>query len=101
MTVSPAFDETPDGQAQHAAIAKRLDELFLEVLNIKVPSPETDLIGGGLLDSLALVELLFEIEQRFEVDLALEDLDIESFRTLERLASFIAAQTQSSESSAS
>jgi acyl carrier protein len=66
----------------------QLEEMFREVVNVAVP-PEADLIESGLIDSLALVELLFAIEQRFGVDLAAEELDIESFRTIDSLAAAI------------
>jgi acyl carrier protein len=59
------------------------------VLNVERPSPDTDLITGGLLDSLALVTLLFEIEQEFAVQLSLESLDIEALRDVRRIAVLI------------
>jgi acyl carrier protein len=71
------------------ALIVELQRVFVEALNMEVPSPDTDLIETGRLDSLALVELLFEVEQRFKVDIELGDLDIESFRSLRRLAEFI------------
>ena len=92
MSAEPAFDERQN-PADHALLIDRLAQLFREVLHVNVSTPQTDLIESGLLDSLALVELLFEIEQRFGVDLALEELDLESFRTLERLAAVIAGRT--------
>ena len=78
----------------------RIRELFVEALNIEVPSAETDLIESGLLDSLALVELLFEIERRFEVDLSLDELEIENFRTVDRISEFITRQKELDSSSA-
>ena len=92
MSTSPAFDREPEPSGGDQALVEQLRVLFREVLNIEVPSRETDLIEAGLLDSLALVELLFEIEHRFAVDLALEELDIDNFRTLDRLAGVIASQ---------
>jgi acyl carrier protein len=90
VSAVPAFDPRSDGVPDTSALVAQLDELFRDVLNVAVPSPEADLIDGGLIDSLALVELLFAIEQRFAVDLALDELDVENFRTLHRLASVIA-----------
>jgi acyl carrier protein len=86
MPAPGSSDGVPDG----AVLIAQLDEMFRDVLNLAVPSPDADLIDSGLIDSLALVELLFAIEQRFSVDLALEELEIESFRTLDRLATVIA-----------
>ena len=49
--------------------------LVREVLAIDVVD-DADLLEGGLLDSLSLVELLFELEREFEMELALEQLEI-------------------------
>src|SRR5258706_6886307 len=40
------------------AVIERLHALFLARFNIDVPTPDTDLLETGLLDSLQLVELL-------------------------------------------
>jgi acyl carrier protein len=74
-----------------ASINEQVRELFAEVLNIEVPSDETDLIDGGFLDSLALVELLVEIEARFGVAMPLDDLDIDDFRSVARICEVIQA----------
>lgn len=87
----PAFEHTPADDAA-SLLLPQLRTLFRDVLNVDVPAPGTDLIETGMLDSLALVELLFEIEQRFGIDLVLEELDIEDFRTLERLAAVLGSQ---------
>jgi acyl carrier protein len=71
-------------------VSDRVQRLFLETLNIQVPSEEADLIESGLIDSLALVELLFAIEQEFSVSLPLDDLEIENFRSVSRISEVIA-----------
>lgn len=63
--------------------------IFRDVLSIEVASPTTDLIAAGLLDSLALITLLVEIEQDLGVTIPLEVLDIESMRTLERMTAMV------------
>jgi methoxymalonate biosynthesis acyl carrier protein len=73
-------------------VTDRVQRLFVEALNIQVPSPDHDLIDGGLLDSLALVELLFAIEREFEVSIPLEDLDIDTFRSARSIAEFVEKQ---------
>jgi acyl carrier protein len=71
------------------AVTDRVQRLFVETLNVDVPSPDTDLIEGGLLDSLALVELLFALEREFAVTIALENLDIDVFRSIRTIAEFV------------
>ena len=67
----------------------RIDRIFREALNVEVPSSTTDIIDAGLLDSLALVTLLFEVEQEFDLRIPLDGLDIEGLRTVERIAALI------------
>jgi acyl carrier protein len=71
------------------AVTDRVQRIFVEALNIQVPSADADLIDGGLLDSLALVELLFAIEREFNVSIPLEELDIDTFRSVSSIASFV------------
>jgi acyl carrier protein len=71
------------------AVTDRVQRLFVETLNVEVPSPDTDLIEGGLLDSLALVELLFALEREFAVTIPLENLDIDSFRSIRSIAELL------------
>ena len=69
--------------------SERVQRIFRDVLIIEVPSPTTDIVAAGLLDSLALVTLLFEIEQEFAVSVPLENLDIDSLRTVERIEGLV------------
>jgi acyl carrier protein len=71
--------------------ASGIHRLFRDVLNIEVPAPDTDVIEAGLLDSLALVELLAAIEQEFQIELPLDGLEIETFRSVETIATFVAS----------
>jgi acyl carrier protein len=68
----------------------RIQRLFRDSTSVEVPSVDTDLIDGGLLDSLALVVLLYDIEQEFELELPLDELEIDDFRTLAGIADFVA-----------
>jgi acyl carrier protein len=67
----------------------RIHALFLETLDIRIDSNETDLIETGLLDSLVLVELLLQLEQEFDVDVVAADLEIDDFRSVETIAAFV------------
>jgi Acyl carrier protein len=74
-----------------ADLVDRIRQLILNQLNIDVPSAETDLIETGLLDSLALVELVFQIEQEFQLAIPLDELEVESFRTVRRIGELVAS----------
>ena len=73
---------------------KELIELFSEKLNIEVPSPDTDLIESGLLDSLRLVELLLHIEATLGFRIALDEIDLDDLRSVKRIARLLAARMQ-------
>jgi acyl carrier protein len=68
----------------------RICELIGETLIIEKPAPEADLIEPGLIDSLAVMALITAIEGEFEVQLPLEELDADTFRTPARIADFVA-----------
>jgi acyl carrier protein len=74
---------------EREVVVERVLRLFGDELSIDVASPTTDLIETGLLDSLALVELIAAIEQEFQVDLALDTLEIDVFRSVESIAAFV------------
>jgi acyl carrier protein len=57
-------------------------------------SDQAPLFGAGAgLDSLSGVILLREVHQRFGVDVAAEDLNLDALATLGTLAAFIGART--------
>jgi acyl carrier protein len=78
----------PDSRTLEPLISR----LFAEKLNVDVPSVETDLIETGLVDSLIFVEFLAQLEEGFGIHLSLEDLEIDRFRTIARIASFVATK---------
>jgi D-alanine--poly(phosphoribitol) ligase subunit 2 len=73
------------------AITERLGALFAETFHIEVPSPDTDLLESGLLDSFQFVELLLQLERRFGVRLRIDDIELDDLRTLARIARVVAA----------
>jgi acyl carrier protein len=70
-------------------ITTRIQRIFEETFDVSAPAPQTDIIEAELLDSLGLVMLLFEIELRFGTELPLESLEIDDFRTIEKIARLI------------
>jgi acyl carrier protein len=70
-------------------IAQSLRGIFTEILQVEVPPDGAGLVSKGLIDSLALVELLFQIEQRFGVTVDFEQLETHDFETLEAIEELI------------
>jgi len=82
------------------AIIERLGAVFTETFHVEVPSPDTDLLESGILDSFQFVELLLALEQNFSLRIKIDDIDLEDLRTLARIARLVdtsreAAQTPS------
>ena len=78
------------------AVAAELRRLLAEVTGrpelTDLPM-QTPLFGGGVgLDSLAGTLLLRQVERRYGVDVAAEDLNLDSLETLGTLAAFVAAR---------
>ena len=73
------------------AIVERLNALFVECFHVEVPSPDTNLLESGVLDSLQFVELLLQLERRFGLQVRVEDINLDDLRTLERIARLLAA----------
>jgi acyl carrier protein len=77
--------------AADTSTVDRIRLLIEDVLSIEVPDGDTDMIDSGLLDSLALVSLIAGIEQEFQLELPLEDLDVDQFRSADSIAQLLAA----------
>jgi acyl carrier protein len=75
---------------------ERIRALFRDRLSVEVTDADTDLIAGGLMDSLMLVDLLTLLEEEFEITIDLSDLDIDNFRTAENIARFVESRTSRS-----
>ena len=81
---------------QAAAVGAELRAMLARVTGrpelLGVPS-DTPLFGAGVgLDSLAGTLLLRQVQTRYGVDVAAEDLNLDSLETLGTLAAFIAAR---------
>jgi D-alanine--poly(phosphoribitol) ligase subunit 2 len=71
------------------SVLDRISALFLRHLSIEVPSEDVDLLDTGVLDSLTLVQLLLHIEEDFGVQISVEDVQIDNFRSLSRITELI------------
>lgn len=82
------------------AIIERLGTVFAESFHIEVPSPDTDLLESGMLDSFQFVELLLQLERHFRLRIKIDDIDLEDLRTLARIARVIGRGREAAELSA-
>jgi acyl carrier protein len=63
--------------------------IFRDVLGIELSSTQVDVIDTGVLDSLSLVTLLFELEQRTGIEVPLERLELNDLRTVDAMAGVV------------
>lgn len=70
-------------------VKHRITNWFSSRLSLEIPSPEIDLFETGVLDSLSFVELLLHLEQEFGIRITLEELEIDHFRSVDRIAAFV------------
>jgi methoxymalonate biosynthesis acyl carrier protein len=61
-----------------------------EKMYVEVGSPDADLLATGVLDSLALIQLLVHLEEEFGVKIALDQIEIEDLRSTASIAKLIA-----------
>ena len=77
-------------------LPERIASMFSGALNLEVPSVETDLFDTGILDSLAFVELLLQLEREFGIKTSVDDLEMENFRSIARISEFVTARASHS-----
>jgi D-alanine--poly(phosphoribitol) ligase subunit 2 len=82
------------------SVIARLGKIFLEKFHIEVPSPDTDLLATGILDSLQLVELVLQLEQHFDFRISIADIDLEDLRTLTRITRLVEGRTDAADAPA-
>ncbi len=70
-------------------ISRHLQKIFADEFHIQVPTADTDLLDSGILDSLQFVELLMCLEREFGFRLAIETIELDDLRTLDKLAALL------------
>lgn len=60
-----------------------------ERLMVIVGSPDVDLFETGLVDSIGIVELILALEDRFDISLPMENLELDDLRSVGRIAELI------------
>ncbi len=63
--------------------------LVKTVINSSSFAADIDLIDSGLLDSLALVSLIMELEQAYGIEVSYETLEVDQFRTIDSIVTFV------------
>ena len=69
----------------------RLEKIFSETFHLDIPSPDTDLLDQGVLDSFQFVELLMQLEQEFGFRVDIDTIELDDLRTLTKIAGLVDA----------
>lgn len=105
MTAKPTTGDftrqLTNSAVEYRNIEAEIAKLFTDVLNVDVPLATTDLLDTGILESGKFVELLICMEQKFDVQIDLDDMEIENFRCIERIANLVLKRRTSSNAAAS
>ena len=78
--------------ANSTALHIQIVQILSDKIHVEVPSVDTDLMETGLLDSLTLVELMASLEEKFGISISFDDIELDNFRSVERIADFVVAQ---------
>ena len=70
-------------------IVEELRAFFSPVTAGNIPGPDDDYFALGLVNSLLALQLVAHLEQRFNITIEVEDLDLDNFRTMNRTAEFV------------
>jgi acyl carrier protein len=74
------------------SLQARVTKLLSEKIHVEAPSAETDLMESGLLDSLTLVELMAALEEEFGIKISFDEIALDNFRSIARVAEFVGHQ---------
>lgn len=83
--------------AYDISLQDRISKLLSERIHIEAPSAETDLMESGLLDSLSLVEMMAGLEEEFGIKISFDEIELDNFRSVARIAEFVSQQSEAKE----
>ena len=66
-----------------------VEALFRNRLNLDISSPDDDLIDQGLMDSMLLIELIFNLETYYGITIPIQDLDLDRLRSVRSVTALI------------
>jgi acyl carrier protein len=75
--------------ANQAIIIKYIRENLLTGKGDIELSPEDDLLGSGLLDSMGVMRLVGFVEETFNIKIPPEDIVIENFMDVQAIANYV------------
>jgi acyl carrier protein len=87
---APALTSEMDGRR---GLVREIQALCADKLSIQVEA-DTDLLETGVFDSMTLVQFILHLEERFTFHLPMEDIEVDSFRSVTKIAELVANRTR-------
>jgi acyl carrier protein len=78
-----------DAELTTEEILAELKGFFATATAGNTPGPDEDYFALGLVNSLLALELVAHVERRFGIEVDVEDLDLDHFRTMNRVTAFV------------
>jgi acyl carrier protein len=75
------------------AVKGTVKRFILSSINIAHLGDDDNLFESGIVNSLFAVQLMTFIEKSFAIEVEMDDLDIENFKSLNAAAAFVARKT--------
>ncbi len=69
----------------HSTVVDLIKKIEVDILNIdkcEAISLDTDLVDTGIMDSLTMVELVSKLEDEYKIEIDVDDITPDSFRTI-------------------
>ena len=93
-----AVSSQEDCMAMIEDVQNKVAAIFSDKLMVSVPSRDADLLAEGHIDSVLFVDLLLTLEQDFDITIVIDELDLEQFQSINRIAEFVAGQVAANQS---
>lgn len=88
LTTEPEAGSAPEASMSEEEVRARIQTIFRDDMELEI-TPDTDVIDGGVLDSMVFVQLLVRLEEEFGVTVDVETLELEEFRNIASIARYV------------
>jgi acyl carrier protein len=75
------------------AVRKKINDYILQNTTLDSLDYDLDIFDEGLVSSLFAIELMTFLEKNFALKVTMEDLDMENFKSVNRITQFIEYKT--------
>lgn len=84
--------ESLSGGDADVELVRRLAGVFERRFQARIEDPDLDLMEQGIMDSLTFVELLVVLESDLGVEVRMDEIDFDDFRSLRSIARWVRTQ---------